>query len=272
MTPRGGGERFGDNAMRVVLVVALLFSLVPLLVLAVFSVNDFPYYSLPLRGFTTHWYGDLFADRQIGDGLGTSLGIGVMVALVATVLGTMFAVGGAQVQSRRGKAIFGLGLLPLVTPALVLAIGSQILFVQGGVPLSRFTVTAAQATAFTPFVVLMVSARLANFQWNLVHAARDLGAGPWRAFVAALLPAIRPGIVSGFLIAFLMSFSDFVIGFFTGRGFYTLPSLIYSMQRVGISPMLLAYATVVVLVSLIAALAGRGALVTVTKRRGGADA
>ncbi|MBK5232154.1 MAG: ABC transporter permease [Thermoleophilia bacterium] len=248
---------------------ALVFSLGPLLVLAVFSFNDFPYYSLPLKGFTTQWYSELFANEQIGDGLGTSLIIGGLVSVLATVLGTVFALGGARVQSRRGKVLFGLGLIPLVTPALVLGIGSQIVFVQAGIPLSKLTVTIAQATAFTPFVVLMVTARLTNFQWNLLHAARDLGAGPGQAFRAAVLPAVRPGIVSGFLIVFLMSFSDFIIGFFTGRGFYTLPSLLYSMQRVGISPMLLAYATVIVLVALAVALTLRSVFISIAQRRGG---
>lgn len=270
--PRGRGERAGDRLLAAGLGALLLFSLVPLAVLAVFSLNDFPYFSLPFRGVTTHWYDDLLANEEIGDSLGVSAGIALVTAVVATLLGATFAIGGARVTRRGGRLAMGAGLLPLVTPALVLAIGAQLLYVQAGVPLSRATVVATQATAFAPFVVLMVAARLSNFEWNLLHAARDLGAGPWRAFVAAMLPAIRPGLVSGFLIAALMSFSDFILGFFTGRGFVTLPSLIYSMQRVGISPMLLAYSTVVVAAAALVSFAGRGALVTVTKRRGGADA
>lgn len=267
MTSRQRGELIGDRLLALMLAVAVVFSLAPLVILALFSFNDFPYYSLPLKGITTSWYGDLFADRQIGQGLGNSLQIGLMVAIIATLLGTSFAVGGARLQNRSTKFLLAAGLLPLVTPALVLAIGSQILFVQIGLPLSKMTVILAQATAFTPFVVLLVAARLANFQWSLVHAARDLGAGPWAAFRTAILPAIRPAIISGFLVAFLMSFSDFIIGFFTGRGFFTLPALIYSMQRVGISPMLLACATVIVVAALIGAVAARGVLVSVTQRR-----
>lgn len=269
MMPRQRGERIGDRLLLAMLVAALFFSLAPLLVLAVFSVNDFPFYSLPLKGFTLEWYDQLFKDEQIASGLTNSLEIGILVAVVASILGTAFGIGGAMVTRRWGKAVFAAGLLPLVTPALVLAIGSQILFVESGIPLSKLTVVIAQATAFTPFVVLMVTARLGNFQWSLLHAARDLGAGPFRAFQVAMLPVIRPGIISGFLLAFLMSFNDFILGFFTGRGFFTLPSLIYSMQRVGISPMLLAYATVIAVLTLILALTARRVLVSIAQRRGG---
>lgn len=268
---RGLGERLGDRLLAVALIAVLLFSLVPLVVLAVFSVNDFPYFSFPFRGITSHWYEDLFADDQIGTSLGISLTISLVTAILATVLGAAFAIGGAQMAHRRGRILMGIGLLPLVTPVLVLAIGSQVLFVQAGVSLSRATVIVTQTTAFAPFVVLIVAARLGNFEWNLLHAARDLGAGPWQAFRTAMLPAIRASLISGFLIASLLSFSDFILGFFTGRGFITLPSLIYSMQRIGISPMLLAYSTVVVVAAALVASAGRGALVSITKRRGGAD-
>lgn len=270
MSTRGRGELFGDRLLAVGLALMLIFSLAPLAVLAVFSVNDFPYFSLPFRGITGQWYRDLFDNEQVGESLGISLVIALLTACLATVLGASFAIGGAHVIGRRAKTALGLGLLPLVTPSLVLAIGSQILFVQVGIPLSRLTVVATQTTAFAPFVVLMVAARLANYEWNLLHAARDLGAGPWQAFRTAMLPAIRPGLISGFLIAALMSFSDFILGFFTGRGFVTLPSLIYSMQRIGISPMLLAYSTVVVVVAAVVAMVARSALVSISNRRGGA--
>lgn len=269
MIARQRGEKIGDRLLQAILLAALFFSLAPLAVLAVFSVNDFPFYSLPLKGFTIEWYDQLFRDEQIGSGLSNTLQIGVMVAVLSTLLGTTFAIAGAMTAERWGKALLAAGLLPLVTPALVLAIGSQILFVEAGIQLSKLTVVIAQATAFTPFVVLMVTARLGNFQWNLLHAARDLGAGPVRAFRVAMLPVIRPGIISGFLLAFLMSFNDFILGFFTGRGFFTLPSLIYSMQRVGISPMLLAYATVVTVLTLVLALTARRVLVSISQRRGG---
>ena len=180
--------------------------------------------------------------------------------------------GAARLNSKRLRWLLGLGFAPLVTPVLMIAIGLQVLFVRIGLPLSPITVVIGHVTTFTPLVILVVSARLANFDWSLVSAARDLGAGPWTAFRTAVLPTIRPGLFSGFLISFLMSFNDFVIGFFTGRGFVTLPSLIYSMQRVGISPMLLAYGTVLVIAALVAALTARSALVGIAKKRGEARA
>ena len=268
MRARGRGERIGDIALRLLLLFLVVFSLLPLITLSIFSVNDFPYYSLPFRGFTTHWYSELVRNQQIGPSLTISVQIALGSAILATCLGGLFTMGAARPGSKRLRWLLGLGFAPLVTPTLMIAIGLQVLFVRIGLPLSPLTVIIGHVTTFTPLVVLVVSARLANFEWSLVDAARDLGAGPWTAFRTAVLPTIGPGLFSGFLITFLMSFNDFVIGFFTGRGFVTLPSLIYSMQRVGISPMLLAYGTVLVIAALVAALTARGALVGIAKKRG----
>lgn len=271
MIPRGGAEALGDRLMIVALGCVLVFAVGPLVVLAVFSVNDFPFYSLPFRGVTGRWYTELVQDARIHESFLISVRIGTQTALVATVLGTTFSLGIARMTTRRLTMFFSLGILPIVTPALVLAMGSQVLFVQAGIPLSQGTVVIAQTTAFAPFVVLFVSARLAGFDWNLAAAARDLGAGPGRTFLHVVLPLIWPAVRAGLLVAFLLSFNEFVIAFFTGRGVTPLPALIYSMQRVGVSPTLLAYSTTVVVAAAGVVLALRSVVLAITGRRGTLD-
>src|SRR5699024_7379939 len=151
-TARGRGERVGDAALRTLLTLLVLFSLVPLLLLTVFSINDFPYYSLPFRGFTTRWYSDLFQNQQIWPSLIISIRIALVSAVLATLLGALFALAAVRSTSKRLRWLVGLGLAPLITPTVLIAIGLQVLFVQIGMPLSQTTVVIGHVTAYTPFV------------------------------------------------------------------------------------------------------------------------
>jgi ABC-type spermidine/putrescine transport system permease subunit II len=136
-----------------------------------------------------------------------------------------------------------IGFLPLVTPLLVIGITFQLFFVLIDVPLSRLTVIVAHTTYAVPFVTLTVIAGLLTFDTTLEVAARDLGAGRLQTFVRVTLPLIWPAVRGGAIIALLLSFNEFIIAFHTSAGFFTLPVLIYSMQRVGLRPDLLAYST-----------------------------
>jgi ABC-type spermidine/putrescine transport system permease subunit II len=246
----------------------VVFSLFPLLTIALFSFNDFPYYSFPLRGFTTKWYSEYFQDTEIRDAFWNSLSVTLVVAILSTFLGATYAFAVARLSGRRQMLALLLGLAPLVTPVLMLAIGSQVLFVQAGIPLSKATVIAAQTMAFTPFVVLVMVARLFSFPWSLPAAARDLGAPWWRAFWHVTLPLVRPALQSGFLVAFLLPFNEFVLAFFTGRGFNTLPILTYSRQRLGITPTLLSQATLTIAVVAVVAFSVQSMIATFAKKRG----
>jgi ABC-type spermidine/putrescine transport system permease subunit II len=243
------------------------FSLFPLVTVAVFSFNDFPYYSFPLRGLTTKWYSQYFQDTQIRDAFWNSVSITLVVAVIATILGACYAFAVARLSGRRQMLALLLGLAPLVTPVLMLAIGSQVLFVEAGIPLSKATVICAETMAFTPFVILVMVARLFSFPWSLPAAARDLGASWPRAFFHVTLPLVRPALQSGFLVAFLLPFNEFVLAFFTGRGFNTLPILTYSRQRLGISPTLLAQATLTIAVVAVVAFSVQSMIASFAKKR-----
>jgi ABC-type spermidine/putrescine transport system permease subunit II len=242
------------------------FSLLPLAVVAVFSFNDFPYYSLPLRGFTTEWYTKLFDDSDLRSAFWNSVSLTLVVAVISTVLGALYAFSVARLSGRRQMLALLLGLAPLVTPVLMLAVGSQVLYVEMGMPLSKLTVVLTQTMAFTPFVILVMVARLFSFPWSLPAAARDLGASWWQAFFHVTLPIVRPALQSGFMVAFLLPFNEFVLGFFTGRGFNNLPILTYSRQKLGIDPSLLAQATLTIAVVGILAFSVQHTLATFAKK------
>jgi spermidine/putrescine transport system permease protein len=166
------------------------------------------------------------------------------------VLGTLAALGARG--SFRGKRLYqSLLALPVMIPDIVLAVALLSLFRACGAGLSLATAACAQATYTLAYVAIVVSARLQSVDPALEDAARDLGATPLQAFSRALLPAIRPAILAGALLAFTLAFDDFVVTYFTnGPDRPTLPVLVYSMIRFGVTPEIHALSTILLAVSL----------------------
>lgn len=240
---RHRGKDWARLLLTIYVILFFAFVTLPLVTVAIFSFNDFPYYSLPLRGFTVDWYRELFANSRFRPALADSLLIAIATCILATLLGTSFAFAVVRDRYRGKMAGLIIGFLPLVTPLLVIGITFQLFFVLVGVPLSRLTVIVAHTTYAVPFVALTVIAGLLTFDTTLEVAARDLGAGRFQTFSRVTLPLIWPAVRGGAIIALLLSFNEFIIAFHTSAGFFTLPVLIYSMQRVGLRPDLLAYST-----------------------------
>jgi ABC-type spermidine/putrescine transport system permease subunit II len=228
----------------------LAFSLGPLATIAVFSFNTSRFYAFPITGLTVDWYIKLFGDERIGPALWSSVGIALGVAVLATILGTSFAFVVVRATFRGHKIVKAVGFLPLVTPVLVLAAALQVGFVSLNLPLGYGTVILGHTIYTTPFVVLTVVAQLYRYDMRIDAAARDLGASLSQMLRHVTLPILWPGIRSGLLLAFLLSFNEWAVAFFTGRGFNTLPMLIYSMQRVGLPPTVLAYSSLTVVLVL----------------------
>jgi spermidine/putrescine transport system permease protein len=135
----------------------------------------------------------------------------------------------------------------MVLPEVIIGISTVIFFARLQIPLGMFTIAAAHITFCLPFVYLMVRARLDEFDYSIVEAARDLGATERQAMFRVIFPAILPGILSGFLMAVTMSLEDFVITFFVkGPGSTTLPLYIYQMIRTGVSPVVNALSFVLI--------------------------
>ena len=231
------------------LVLAGLYA--PIAVMVVFSFNASPY-SKAWAGFTLDWYAALFQAHDIRDALVNTVVLSSVSTVLATILGTLAAL--AARERFRGKKLYvALVSLPVTVPDIVLAFAVYSLFRALGVPLSVLTAALAHATFNLSYVALVVSARLEGLDRSLELAGRDLGCGPWSAFWRVTFPAIRPAVFSGALLAFTLSFDDFVITYFTsGAGNATLPVLVYSKVRFGVTPEINAISTLLLAVSITA--------------------
>ncbi len=250
------------------IVVCLLVSLGPMATVTVFSFNQSRYYAFPITGWTLDWYGDLFSDERMLLALAISVAIGLCVTILATVVGTGFAFGVVRAWSRGRRAMTVIGFLPLFTPVLVLSVALQVGFLQVGLPLGFFTVLLGHTIYTAPFVALMVITQLLRYDRRLDAAARDLGAGVFDTLRYVTLPILWPAIRSGALLAFLLSFNEWAIAFFTGRGFNTMPMLVYSMQRNGLPPSVLAYSSLTIVLSVIVVCLLLPFLIRVTAAKG----
>jgi spermidine/putrescine transport system permease protein len=227
-------------------VLAALYA--PIAVMVAFSFNASPF--LVWKGFTLDWYAELFRSGDIRDALQNTLILAALSTTISTVLGTLAAL--AARASFRGKRLYvALVTLPVTVPDIVLAIAVLALFRAVGAPLSVVTAALAHSTFNLAYVALVVSARLEGLDPSLERAAQDLGCTRWAAFWRVTFPAILPAVASGALLAFTLSFDDFVITYFTvGAANPTLPVLIYSRVKFGVTPEINAISTVLLAVSL----------------------
>ena len=195
-------------------------------------------------GLTSKWYIELFKNEQIMNALYTTLIIAVLAAAIATVLGTMAAIG-IQAMSHKFKTVtLGVTNIPMLNGEIVMGISLMLLFIACGITLGFGTILMAHITFCVPYVVLSVMPKLKQTKRATYEAALDLGASPLYAFFKIVFPDILPGVISGFLLAFTMSLDDFVITHFTkGPGIDTLSTKIYSEVRKGIKPEMYALST-----------------------------
>ena len=224
----------------------------PVLVLVLYSFNS-SRFAASWSGFTLHWYARLLERPDILRALRLSLTVASISTVAATVLGTLIAMGLARRPFRGRRLVEGGLYLPIVTPEIVAGISLLILFVALRVPLGVGTVVVAHVAFTTPFVAVVVLARLRGMDRSLEEAALVLGADEVTAFRRITLPLLAPGILAGALLAFTLSLDDFVITFFVAG-----PVLVYSMVRRGVEPTINAVsALLVVLTTCTIALASR---------------
>jgi spermidine/putrescine transport system permease protein len=231
---------------------------VPLIVLAIFSFNASRYSMW--TGFSLEWYRATFSDTHLAEAAWNSLVIAIASMIVSTIAGTLCAYG----LWRRGSAwLSGSLYLSLMTPEIVTGISLlalyQWMFRYVNLQLGMHTVILAHVAFSIAYVVVVVIARLRTFDPALEEAAMDLGASEWQAFLRVTLPAILPGVVAAALLAFTVSIDDYVItSLVAGVDSETLPMVIYSMARRGVSPVVNAISTIIVF--------GLGALILFSER------
>jgi putrescine transport system permease protein len=253
------------------------FFYIPILSMMVYSFNGSRLATV-WGGFSTKWYVSLFSNKQVVAALILSLKIAFVSSVMATILGTMAGIALARFRRFRGRTLFsGLVTAPLVMPEVITGVSALMFFIlmaeYVGWPGQRgfTTITLAHITFSMVFVTTIVHARMVQADRAIEEAAMDLGARPWQVMRDVTLPVISPAILSGWLLAFTISLDDVVItSFTTGPGNTTLPLLIWSKVKLGVTPDINALATITVLVVGVG-VALAGWLLHRTERRRDAD-
>ncbi len=232
-----------------------LFLYIPIVSLVIFSFNKSKLVTV-WGGWSTKWYGELLNDPQILGAAWISLKIGFVSATLATVLGTIAAMVLTRFGRVRGRGLLtGMVTAPLVMPEVITGLSLLLLFVAMeaafGWPAGRgmLTIIIAHTTFCMAYVAVVVQSRLTDMDDSIEEAASDLGAKPMRVFFDITLPMIAPALISGWLLSFTLSLDDLVIAsFVSGPGASTLPMVIFSKVRLGVTPEINALATLIVAV------------------------
>ncbi len=242
---------------RMALSFGLVFLYLPILSMIVFSFNNSRLVTVwdAAHSPTLKWYAELLSNAQVLGAAGLSIQIAATAACGAVVLGTLAGVTLARFGAFRGRTLLlGMTTAPLVMPEVITGLSLLLLFVALeeaiGWPKGRgmLTITLAHITFSMAYVTVVVQSRLAGFDESLEEAAMDLGARPLKVFFRITLPLIAPALISGWLLAFTLSWDDLVISqFVAGPGSSTLPMVIFSKVRLGVSPDVNALATLMVL-------------------------
>lgn len=228
------------------------FMYAPIMVLVFFSFNKGKSTSV-FSGFSLKWYGELFSNGEAMNALGNTLILAVVSAIIATVIGTIAAVGIYNMKSKfLSSTVMSVTNIPMLNPDIVTGVSLMLLFVFVGrlvgasTSLSFATLLIAHITFSIPYVILNVLPKLRQTDSRLFEAAQDLGCTPIQAFFKVVLPSIMPGIFAALLMAFTLSLDDFVISYYTnGADFQTLPLMIYSMTKKTVRPDMYALSTLI---------------------------
>lgn len=209
------------------------------------------------EGLTLKWYLAVWEHPHIGAALWLSLLVAIPAVLVATVLGMLTALALYRYRFRGKGVVQSVLYIPLIMPSLVSGIALLLFFVAIDMELGVLTILLAHIAFCLPLTTLVILARMQRLDHILEEAAMDLGADAWTTFWKVTLPLLRPGLLAAALLAFPWSFNDFVITFFVaGAGSSTLPLRVYSMIRLGVSPLVNALGTLIVVFPLLAVILG----------------
>jgi len=251
-------ERSWYYSYRVLCGLIFLFLIGPILIIIPLSFNAEPYFtftremlSLDPAGYSLRWYEDFFNSEVWMTSIKNSFLIGIASTILATVLGTIAALGLSRPQMPFRTLIMSILISPMIVPLIISAAG--MFFFYSSINLAQtFTgVILAHTALGIPFVVITVTATLSGFDYSLTRAAASLGAGPFYAFRKVMLPLVTPGVVSGALFAFITSFGEVVIVIFlAGAEQKTIPLQMWGGIREQISPTILAVATILVVISI----------------------
>ncbi len=252
--PQGEASRHARRAYRsrfslsqTIFIASIVFLFMPLFVLVLYSFNESK--GMGWTRFSLVWYEKLFLQSDdLWRAFGNSAIVAFSSAGVATVIGTLGAIGVNWYKFKLKVYVQAITFLPMILPEIIIGVSLLVFFAGIKLKLGLVSIFIAHTTFNLPFVYLMVMARLDEFDYSIIEAAHDLGATERQTLLRVILPAAMPGIVSGFLTAITLSLEDFVITFFvSGPGSTTLPLYVYSAIRFGVSPVINALSVVMIL-------------------------
>lgn len=235
--------------------VIYFFLYIPIAVLIFFSFNESKSRTL-FTGFTVKWYEKLFTNDIIISSVLNTLFIALVAGVIATVLGTMAAIGISAFNRRMKELVMNVSYLPIINPDIITGVSLMLLFLFLRIELGYTTLILAHIAFNVPIVIFNVLPKIGQMDKNVYNAALDLGCNRRQAFFKVMLPEIMPGVAAGFLLSITYSFDDFVVSYFTsGPTSQVLSVVIYSMTRLKVSPEINALSTIMFTVVLMILLA-----------------
>jgi putative spermidine/putrescine transport system permease protein len=251
-------QKLGSLTLSSTAYIVLGFLMLPILVIIPLSFNAEPFFTftdgmlaLDPEAYSLKWYQEILSDDKWILAIKNSFFIGICATLIATVLGTLAAIGMSNSDMPFQRAIMAILLSPMIVPLIITAAGMFFFYTQFNLAGSYLGVIIAHAALGTPFVIITVNAALAGFDHSLINASLGMGAKPTYTFFKVIMPLIRPGVISGALFAFVTSFDEvIVVLFLAGPEQRTIPRQMFSGLREEINPTILAVAALLVVVSM----------------------
>ena len=241
-------DKAGWWLLRIVCVLVLGYLLAPILAIIPLSFSSSSFLTYPIPGWSLKWYDNLFTAPEWSTAMRNSFIVAPAATVIATVLGTLAAVGLTRTEFRFKGLLMAFLIAPMVVPVIVIGVATYLYFAPLGLSDSYVGLIAVHAAMGAPFVLTTVLATLANFNHNLVRASLSLGETPFNTFMRVTLPVIAPGVISGALFAFATSFDEVVVTLFlAGAEQTTLPRQMFTGIRENISPTIAAVATLLIL-------------------------
>jgi len=241
-------DKLGWFALRGMCIAVLLYLLLPILAIIPLSFSASSFLAYPMPGWSLQWYHNLFTSDDWARAAKNSFIVAPSATVIATVLGTLTAVGLARVQFAGKGLLMSVLIAPMVVPIVVVGVSTYLFFANAGLADSYTALILVHAALGAPFVLTTVLATLQGFNQNLVRASLSLGETPLRTFFRITLPVIAPGVISGALFAFATSFDEVVVTLFlAGPEQVTLPRQMFTGIRENITPTIAAVATLLIL-------------------------
>ena len=250
------GEKVWYYLLRVICGLIFFFLMAPIVAIIPLSFNSIPFFTYPMEGFSWRWYAVLFGDTTQSilwqRAFVNSIIVAVGSTTLATILGTMAAIGMTRANFPFKSALMAILISPIIVPIVIVAIAMFFFYARIGLVGNMFGIIFAHTTLGAPFVVITVTATLQGFDQNMIRAGYILGARPLRVFRKVTLPLILPGVVSGGLFAFAVSWDEVVVVLFLATAEqHTVPRRMWSGIRELLSPTIISAATILIMVSIV---------------------